>query len=443
MSEPIDDAKRALGRSLAGLRTAGGWTQQRLAASTFVHRSYIAHTESGRVIPNERFWADADAALGADGALISEFERLAATRDRAMPETTAGSGTVPADNAGAGSVGTNRSTRDAADESLAFANRAAASNLSDVTLEHLHWEVNRLAIAYVHADLRPVFLDLVAARDEMFRLLDGHQRPRHTRELYFLTGATCLMLAQASRNLGDPRAELAQLRCAWICVDQADHPGLRAWGQGAAALSAESSGQPGRAMTLAAEALGVAGSPRSRVRLVAVHARTAARAGDRGTALAAAAIAAEQHADDGPSDELDALGGILTFPEAKRLYYLGGTFSLLGDHATAERYARAAVARYENGPATERSYGDEGLARLDIAAARLHDGDIDSAREALGPVLALPASRRISQFHPALAGTRDLLRRSGFAGSAVARSLLDEVSGYLDQPIRRALPSTG
>ncbi|MGH3566062.1 MAG: hypothetical protein ACRDRH_08535, partial [Pseudonocardia sp.] len=172
-----------------------------------------------------------------------------------------------------------------------------------------------------------------------------------------------------------------------------------------------------------------------------VRARAAARVGDRGTALAAAAIAAES--DDGPPDELDALGGILTFPEAKRLFYLGGTFSLLGDHATAERHARAAVARYENGPVAERSYGDEGLARLDIAAARLHDGDVDSAREALEPVLALPTSRRISQFHPALAGTRDLLRRPGFAGSAAARNLLDEVRGYLNQPIAGVLPSTG
>jgi len=442
MSEQIDDAKRALGRALAGLRTAGGWTQQRLAASTFVDRSYVAHAESGRVIPNERFWVDADAALGAGGDLISGFERLAATRDRATRETTAGSGPAPAGNAGAGSAGANRSTRDVADESLAFANRAAASNLNEVTLEYLRCEVSRLAIAYVHADLPPVFLDLVAARDEMFGLLDGHQRPRHTRELYFLAGATCLMLAQASRDLGDPRAELAQLRCAWTCVDLADHPGLRAWAQGTAARQVEGSGQPRRAMALAAEALGATGgSPGSRVRLAAVRARAAARAGDRATALAAAALAAAPA--DGPPDELDALGGILTFPEAKRLFYLGGTFALLGDHTTAERHARAAVARYENGPVAERSYGDEGLARLDIAAARLHDGDVDSAREALGPVLALPASRRIAEFHPALAGTRDLLRRPGFTGSAAARSLLDEVRGYLDQPTGGALPSTG
>ncbi|MGH3570114.1 MAG: helix-turn-helix transcriptional regulator, partial [Pseudonocardia sp.] len=276
MSEPIDDAKRTLGHALARLRAARGWTQERLAASTFVHRSYVAHAEAGRVIPNERFWTDADAALGAGGALISGFERFAATRDRATRETAAGSGPAPAGNAGAGSAGANRSTRDVADESLAFANRAAASNLSDVTVEHLRWEVNRLAIAYVHVDLPPVFVDLVAARDEMFGLLNGHQRPRHTRELYFLTGATCLMLAQASRNLGDPRAELAQLRCAWTCVDRADHPGLRAWAQGTAALHAESSGQPRRAMTLADEARGAAGSRGSRVRLAAVRARAAA-----------------------------------------------------------------------------------------------------------------------------------------------------------------------
>lgn len=44
------------------------------AAATFVHRSYVAHTEAGRTVPGRRFWRDADEALGAEGALVAGYE---------------------------------------------------------------------------------------------------------------------------------------------------------------------------------------------------------------------------------------------------------------------------------------------------------------------------------------------------------------------------------
>jgi transcriptional regulator with XRE-family HTH domain len=128
---------------------------------------------------------------------------------------------------------------EAAAHSLAFAAWAESSNVGSSALEHLTFELSRIAVEYVHAPLLPLFRDLVMLRDSSFTLLRGHQSPRQARELFFLTGTTCVLLAQASQNLGDDAAAMAHVRAAWACADQADHDGLQGWSRGTAALIAE------------------------------------------------------------------------------------------------------------------------------------------------------------------------------------------------------------
>jgi hypothetical protein len=53
------------------------------------------------------------------------------------------------------------------------------------------------------------------------------------------------------------------------------------------------------------------------------------------------------------------------------MYYAGSTLTLIGDHDEAERSAMQAITIYERGPVQERSYGDEALARADVAIARI------------------------------------------------------------------------
>jgi len=254
----------ALGRLLTTHRTNAGWTQRRLASEAFIDRSYVAHAESGRAMPGRQSWLAADELLGAAGELITAFDAVGRPVARKVDERRQGRHADP---------------RTVAESSLAFADRAVCSNVAEETLAHLHWEIGRLAVAYVHSDLEIVFGDLVDTRDVLFGLLQGRQRPRHTRQLYFLTGATCLLLAHGSQNLGDERAALAQLRCAWTCVDQADHLGLRTWAQGTAALLAEWSSHPEKAVDIASAGMDAATGV-GRTRLAAIQARAAARAGD-------------------------------------------------------------------------------------------------------------------------------------------------------------------
>ncbi|GAA2536919.1 helix-turn-helix domain-containing protein [Pseudonocardia hydrocarbonoxydans] len=417
--------RSALGKLLAAHRAAAGWTQRRLAAEAFVDRSYIAHAESGRALPSRSFWTAADDALGAAGELVAAFDAVQCdgrTSERAADDDPAG-----------------MDPRSVAERSLSFADRAVVTNVSEETIDHLRWEVSRLAVAYVHADLGVVFIDLVATRDALFRLLEGRQRPRHTRDLYFLAGATCLLLAHASQNLGDERAALAQLRCSWTCIDQADHPELRTWAHGTAALIAEWSSQPGKAVSFAATGLRSA-TGAGRARLTAIRGRAAARAGDLSLARSSAAELQEM-LDEPDGGDLGDLGGLLTFPRAKRHYYLGGTLNLVGTHDLARTHAARAVELYRTGPREARSYGDEALARLDITTACIVDGDLDGAAVALAPVLDLPVGRRIRQLDAAMTTTAAALTHGPKADDRVSTMLLDRIAGYRSAGHSRALSS--
>jgi transcriptional regulator with XRE-family HTH domain len=423
LSEPT--GRSALGKLLSAHRAAAGWTQRRLAAETFVDRTYVAHAESGRAVPSRPFWAAADTALGSAGQLVAAFDAVQRRDGRRSPAVDEGpSGSDP---------------RAAAETSLAFADRAVATNVGEETLDHLRWEVSRLAVAYVHADLDAVFADLVVTRDAIFGLLEGRQRPRHTRDLYFLAGATCLLLAHASQNLGDERAALAQLRCSWTCIDQADHPELRTWAQGTAALIAEWSARPAKAVSLAAAALdGATGA--GRVRLIAIQARAAARVGDHATVRSTTA-ALQELIDVPDGGDLGDLGGLLTFPTAKRHYYLGGAFGLTGAHDLARVHAGRAVELYRIGPQEARSYGDEALARLDITTASVLDGDVGGARAALAPVLDLPAARRIRQLDNAMAATASTIAAGPASAERGVPALLDSIARWRSAGHARALSS--
>ncbi|MEU6230810.1 helix-turn-helix transcriptional regulator [Streptomyces sp. NPDC047042] len=318
----------------------------------------------------------------------------------------------------------------AAAQSRRFAEVVTHSNVSDIELEVLESRITRIATDYVHAPLYPLFHDLLSTRDQLFSLLSGHQPPGQTRELYLLAGTSCLLLAHASQNLGDQDSAVAQLQTAGTLAEHAGHDDLRAWVKGTAALIAEWSTHPHTALEYTQQAIRLVPVGETRVRTAAIGARAAARVGDRDTALAA--LMELERAREQPTDPmgLSRFGGLLTFPEAKQEYYIGGTYALLGEHERAERHASAAIGLYEMGPKEQRSYGDEALARLDIVTARIATGEIEGAGEQLQPILELPVERRIRQLGDAVQGVARLLEEPRFARSRTVRDLADATRGY-------------
>ncbi|MGH3935911.1 MAG: hypothetical protein ACRDS1_13195 [Pseudonocardiaceae bacterium] len=332
-------------------------------------------------------------------------------------------------------------TAAAARDSLAFASWAETSpNVSASAVDHLSYELCRIALNYVHAPLPPLFRDLTALRDHACELLqNGRQHPTQTRQLFFLAGTSCLLLAHASQNLGDSASAMAQVRAALTCAEQADHNGLRAWAHGTAGLIAEWTHQHRRAVEFAQRGQPFALAVDSRVRLAALEARAAARAGDRRLALDALHRAARARDVYAPDDELTEFGGLLSFPVAKQHYYAGSTYALLGDAKPAQHNALLAIGMYETGPSEQRSYGDEALARVDVTTARLALNDLDGAREALRPVLDLPPQRRIEQLAVGVARVRTALALPRYARAPIAREIAQELDQYQAELATRSL----
>jgi tetratricopeptide (TPR) repeat protein len=328
----------------------------------------------------------------------------------------------------------------AAADSLEFLTWAENDRVPPSVLDHLSSELRRIAVDYVHRPLPPLLSDLVELRDSTFRLLRERPHPQQSRELFFVAGTVCTLLAHASQNMGHSSAARTQAATAWACAEQADHGDLRAWVRGTQALIAEWTDSYDQAIAFAREGQLHAHSTDSIVRLAAIEARTLARAGDTAGAIEAVERATRQRDAANQSDSLAEFGGLLTFPHVKQHYYAGSTLALAGRYVEAERTALDAIQLYETGPAAQRSYGDEALARVDVAVARVATDDIDGAAAALQPVFSLPAGQRIQQIAAGLNRVHQRLALPRYAGSRTARDLVQDIAEFTEVHTATAQP---
>ena len=79
----VPEARRTLGRQLAALRKAAGYSQHGFAPLTLYGRSTLANVETGRQNVPRQFWQRCDVALDAGGTLLGGFEAVQALRHRA------------------------------------------------------------------------------------------------------------------------------------------------------------------------------------------------------------------------------------------------------------------------------------------------------------------------------------------------------------------------
>ncbi|MDJ0346835.1 helix-turn-helix domain-containing protein [Streptomyces sp. H10-C2] len=430
------------GRASRLIRELAGLRQDDMAGLTGLSQGFLSMLESGaRRLTNidkvTRFLQGA----GAPTELLPPFSQEQASSSPALSAPTGLAGAI------GGAAGVHPNVTDlrslaaqAAAQSLQFAELVAPSNVTDDVMEGLTFELARIATGYVHAPLQSLFDDLLSTRDRLFALLGGRQHPRQTRELFVLAGTSCLLLAHASQNLGDERSAMAQIRTAWTCAEQADHTGLQAWAKGTAALIAEWSAHQHLALRHTTQAAPFAPAGESRIRIAAIEARAAARMGDRVRAVGALAALQQAREQQAAPGGLMDFGGLLTFPEAKQEYYIGGTYALLGEHTQAERHATRAISLYELGTKEDRSYGDEALARLDIVTARLATGEVEAAGEQFEEILQLPENLRIRQIGSAVQKVGTLLQQPRLAGNRTARALADAARSYQTLDITPKVP---
>ena len=320
----------------------------------------------------------------------------------------------------------------AARRAFRFAATVEGSNVGPETLAELQDEIRRLARAYPQEPISGLLGDLVQVQDMAFRLLEGRQRPAQSRELHQLAAVAGGMLAKASHDLGDPQAAMTQARTAFVCADNADHPGLRGWVRGLQSLISYWAGWPNEALRFAR--LGAEAAEEShgsaRVWVAALETRAWALFGNADETVAAMERA-DQLREQVQPDDLDEIGGILKFTVPRQTYYAADALAWLPEQRRpAEQRALAAVEAYEAAGPEERSFGDEAGARTDLAVARVRLGDVEGAREALEPVLDLPVAQRINGIVASAQRVHATLRDAATAGSRPARELQEEIETF-------------
>lgn len=327
-----------------------------------------------------------------------------------------------------------------ADRARDFLAKAEASNVGRETLDQLIDDVRRLAVAYQQQPLALILRDMVDAQDRAFSLLEGRQKPEQTRDLYLLAGVASGFMAKASHDVGASHDALTQARAAYACADNAGHDGLRAWTRGLQAQITYWAGRLDDSVRYAQ--MGAEAAERSRgtatVWLASSEARSLAGLHRLDDAHAALNRATEAR-DHTEPDELDQLGGLCTFNRPRQLYYAADAMALAGqaEARTTERLALEALDAYADAPDDDRAFGDEAGTRCSLAVARVLNGQVDGAAEAMEPVLALPPDKRINGVIVSVEHVRTALRTLA-RGDAESTALDASIEGFTAE--RMALP---
>ena len=323
----------------------------------------------------------------------------------------------------------------AASRARAFA-LAAQSGLGSEAMEQVYDDVRHVAKAYPQRPLPEILGQLVETQDLVFALLESRQRPEHLRQLYFLGGVTGGLLAKASHDLGNPHAALTQARTAFLCADNADHHGLRAWVRGLQSLVSYWAGNPHDSVRYAQLGAGYAAQANSTtsVWLPVSEARAWAALGNP-EATRAALERAEEAWNSVRNDDLDDMGGLCTFGRNRQLYYAADALAWLpGEVDQAERYSSQAVDAYNDQNHPEWAFGDAAGSHAAMAITRIVNGELDGAADAIAPVLGLPTERRINGVVHSARRVHQALRQSGRADDA--RDLQEEIETFTRTPMQ-------
>lgn len=401
-SAAIEDARRALGTKLAGHRRGAGLSQGALADLAGYSRSTVANVEAGRQRVPPEFWATADNALDADGLLIqasnaveaaARHERVTAARqaDPALlviaghPDTrSADVPAIPGSLVGqpAGNDDWSDAVAMAAGAAREQAESAAVTEIGPGTIEQLTAEVTRLGRDYVSAPPLPLFAAMHQALGRVQMALQRKTYPAQARDLNFLAGALCGLMANASLDLGREDAADDLGRAAWTYGHVVGHGPLMGWARGTQALAAIWDHRYLDAIQHTEDGLTTLPEGMGAVRLHAIRARAFAAHGEHSLARAALASARAARETAGQDDLHDGIAGEFAFDDAKLCYYEALALADSGDPVRIECAAQAAVRLYEAAPARRRSYGCAALASVQLARARLMTGNVDEAGEA-------------------------------------------------------------
>ncbi len=277
-------ARAALGRHLAALRSAAGYTQETFAPLTFYGRSSIANIERGRQSVTRDFWARCDSILQTGGALAQEHDRLTRTRRDHQPENVASRRKAELEQRQDHVQDTHAAQRDLslfpeADASLGpdvgqkdvLDVLARLHNLSrtidPAIIDQLRYGIHNTLDLYDTAHHAQLTTSLVKQRTWLDTLLSEYGHPRQREQLFEIAAMTSGLLGYLA--VGRARFRLARAYCleAFRLAEFAQDANLQAWTRGIQSFCEYYAGDYRTALQLAMDGLAYARLEPQSVRL--------------------------------------------------------------------------------------------------------------------------------------------------------------------------------
>lgn len=311
----------------------------------------------------------------------------------------------------------------AADESLTFAQWVEASNVGAVSLEQLLRQAQGLAQEYLKPNSNP--LDLFARartqRNKVFALLEGHQHPHQTTDLYLIGGYLCGLMTWMSSDLGHTAEAESQGLTAWLCAELSGSNTLRAWVLSVQSKTAFWDGRLKDAVSRARRGSAFKSSGTVATLLACQEADAWSRLGATDEALTALARAqAAREATDSP----DEIGGLFSCGPARQENYNAAVHLRLGRPSEALLAADRGLDLLLAEPV--RAYGTLAQIHISRAAALLASREPEGAHEALAPVLSLPPDRRLAPVVDRLSELAVGLNLSGGRAAVGLRTAIED-----------------
>lgn len=446
-----------LGRQLAALRKAAGYTQDAFAPKTLYGRSTIANVETGGQRAPREFWQRCDRALGTGGILTRRYDDVEAIAQcqraqdtRRTPVSALGSGSTTRVTAGevafvdpedGAYVGVERAITVAARQSSEHAMTAGALAVSDISIDQLRDDATHIARDFGTLTPAEAIRETLRVRDLAVASLGRTGRPAQQHELYLITAQAVALLASASVDLGMWAAAMQYARAADTYGEIISHAGVRAYAKGMQATVAYWTGQPEESVRQASAAVALAPGGTARVRALSVLARAWSHRGADDEVERTLAAAAEARGDDGDDLLHDVIGGEFGFGRAQQARCASTAWLQVDRPAEATTAAAAALEitmTQTVGPwATVAAE-----ARVDLATCHLSNEAIDACEDILAPLWSMPPDWRRTGLLGRLNRVQVLLSTPAWRQAREARQVTDLVAAFLAQrPAPPALPS--
>ncbi|RNG17756.1 DNA-binding protein [Streptomyces botrytidirepellens] len=319
------------------------------------------------------------------------------------------------------------------------ANAAAASSISDTTIDQLRDDIVALAGAYNRKSSAEVWTEARRLREEAETQRDRTRIPGQQQDLLVLAGQASALLATAAFDMGSLAGAKRLARTAALYGESARFGPLQAFAAGALAYISYFSATPSESVRLVQRGLMCAGLGDTAVRrLRAIEARAYGHLGD--TASAQRALELSESARSGRTDDLhEVVGGEFGFSDERLAMSNSSTALLVGNGEQAEVSALRALELLNSKPASARSARVMGGAAADLAMARLLHNDLEGAAEALAKVWDVPVDQRATGLLRRVSQLRSALTLPRYQGAAVAGDLAERIEGFVLASSARSL----